>query len=222
MKTSREEKIKYIEKGSSISKELIELSPKFILDVGACDGLDSIIYSRLLPDATIYAFEARRDNYQEIIENIETFGCTNIIPGNFCLNDCAEITNFFNSRGDSGTKQGWDTSNKSSSLLAPTGHLKEHTWCNFDEEKIQTMRFDSLGIKQIDFIHLDVQGAEIKLLQGMGRVFDTVKMIWCEVAVTELYAGQPLKKDIEGFLTHAGFRKIIDTNYRYGDQLWLR
>ena len=48
-------------------------------------------------------------------------------------------------------------------------------------------------------------------------------MIWLEVEAIELYKGQPLKKDIEHFLTGNGFIKIEDTVYsESGDQFWVR
>jgi FkbM family methyltransferase len=221
MKTSLAEKTRYVEAGSPIREELRLLNPSFILDCGACDGLDSVIYSRLLPNSEIYAIEARRDNYSELTSNIDEFDCKNIVPGNFCLDDQAGVIDFYVSSGQSG-KSEWDTGNKSSSMLFPTGHIKEHPWCKFDREKIQAVRFDSLGIKKIDFVHLDVQGAELKVLDGMGEVLDAVKMIWCEVATVSLYDGQPLKAEVEKYLSFKGFKKTKDTSHKFGDQLWQR
>ena len=222
MKTSIEEKKKYIESGSQISAELHALNPAYILDCGACDGLDSIIYSRMFPEAIIYAIEAVTDNYNELIDNITEFGCKNVNPGRFCLSDCIESIKFYLSHGDSGTKKDWDTGNKSSSILKPAKHLDEHPWCKFYEDRTTTTRFDSLGIPRIDYIHLDVQGAELKVLRGMGTVLDTVKMVWMEVATVELYEGQPLKTDVEGFMRAAGFALKYDSTRRFGDQLWIR
>jgi FkbM family methyltransferase len=219
------EKLNYILKGSPIAKELLGYyvdNKTVILDCGACDGLDSIIYSKLLPDASIHAIEPRYDNYSEIIENLRTFDIKNVHAVQACLSDREEEVTFYNSYGQSNPNRLWNTGNKSSSILRPTGHLNEHRWCRFTEEKIKTVRFDSLGIPKIDFMHLDVQGAEIKVLDGMGAVLNTVGMIWLEVASIELYEGQPLVTDIDTYLSIRGFRKMKDTCRKYGDQLWVR
>ena len=228
MKTSLQEKTKYIDAGSPIAGDLKRIfagrEDLMILDCGACDGLDSVIYSRLFPSAKIYAIEAREDNWLEMFKTFHDFEVENVKPIRACLDDCSGQSEFFSSFGDSGHKKEWDTGNKSSSIMEPTGHLSEHAWCKFRREKIDTIRFDALGIPRIDFIHLDVQGAELKVLGGMGTVLDTVTVIWLEVARVELYRAQPLARDIESFLTGNGFTKNIDTSVgrKFGDQLWVR
>jgi FkbM family methyltransferase len=227
VKTSYEKKVAYIKDGSPIAADLLTIFPGDtslnILDVGACDGLDSIIYSNLFPNSQIYAIEAREDNYIELVDNIKIFEkFAQITPGHFCLSSVVETSAFYSSSGQSGNVQNWDTGNKSSSLFKPTGHLQNYPWCKFTKETIKTRRFDSLGIPRIDFIHLDVQGAEVQVLRGMGKVFGSVKAIWAEVAAEEFYEGQPLVKDVEGFMLSHKFTKAKDTTRKFGDQLWLR
>jgi FkbM family methyltransferase len=223
MKTSLEEKIRYVNAGSSIARHLLPLQPQVIVDCGACDGLDSVRYARLFPGATVYAIEPREDNYVEIVDNIGLFSCPNIKPMKACLSDAEGCVRFFESFGDSGNKKNWDSGNKSSSIMEPTGHLAEHPWCRFNEGTVRTMRFDALNIPAVDFLHLDVQGAELKVLAGFGEALKTLKMVWLEVARIELYSGQPLVRDIEGYMLKNNFRKLTDTcSKKYGDQLWAR
>lgn len=223
MKTSRNEKLRYIEAGSQIRRELLELRPTVVVDCGACDGLDSIIYSRLLPGAQVYAIEARADNYHELQDNVIDFNCKNITPINACLSDAQGEAPFWSSYGDSGNRKEWETGNKSSSIMQPTGHVTEHRWCRFSRGSIKTLRFDALAIPVVDFLHLDVQGAEIKVLLGFGKVLNSLRMVWLEVARKELYQGQPLASDVETFMLAQGFKKVKDTcNNKYGDQLWSR
>lgn len=61
--------------------------------------------------------------------------------------------------------------NKSGSLLEPTGHLIDHPWCVFEQQTtVVTRRLDSvtaeLKLNRIDFIWMDVQGAEKLVLAG--------------------------------------------------------
>jgi FkbM family methyltransferase len=228
VKTSLQEKINYVTAGNPVARDLLRIfSPSqalFIVDCGACDGLDSVIYSRLFPAATVYAIEARQDNFAEIQLTLAEFKARNVTPIQACLSDRGEQVQFWSSFGDSGHKKAWDTGNKSSSILRPTGHLPEHGWCRFNQETASTMRFDQLGIPRVDYLHLDVQGAELKVLEGFGEVLNTMTALWVEVARKELYAGQPLAHDVERYLQARGFVKLADTSEgrKYGDQLWRR
>lgn len=60
-------------------------------------------------------------------------------------------------------------------------------------------------IKEIDFLHLDVQGAELKVLQGAGGILNhSVLGLVTEVEFTELYASQPLFSDVDIYLRNQG------------------
>ena len=122
----------------------------------------------------------------------------------------------------------WDYGNKSSSLLAPERHREIFPWITFDREiTVTTTRVDELcerlGFEAIDFIHLDVQGAELAVLAGAGRILETVRAIWTEVEAIPLYRDQPMKADVEAFMTARGFAIMKDTvGSVSGDQLYVR
>lgn len=122
----------------------------------------------------------------------------------------------------------WDFGNKSSSLLEPGLHLSVHPWVEFTEViEVSTRRLDrlchDLGVTRIDFLHLDVQGAELMVLAGAGLLLADVTAIWLEVEAVPLYRGQPLAPDVEAFMRRHGFWKKRDTvDDVSGDQLWLR
>jgi len=61
------------------------------------------------------------------------------------------------------------------------------------------------GIATIDFIKIDIQGAELEFLQGAGAVLDSVLCMVCEVEFVALYKGQPLYGDVDAFLRSRGF-----------------
>ncbi|MEM9541011.1 MAG: FkbM family methyltransferase [Cyanobacteria bacterium P01_E01_bin.42] len=62
------------------------------------------------------------------------------------------------------------------------------------------------GIKSIDFLHLDVQGGELNVLDGARKMFQTgILGVMTEVNFLPLYRQQPLFGDIDRFLNQQGF-----------------
>lgn len=204
--------------------------PLIIFDIGACQGEDSIRYAKLFPEAHIYAFEALKSNFDKGIALIEQYNLSTKISLNFlALSDKKGTATFYVSsdiapKANSSPERG----NKSSSLLPPTEEQKKHfSWLSYKEkQEVETERLDAFcqqkGINEIDFIHMDVQGAELMVLQGAGDFLDKIHVLWLEVESVELYENQPLKKDIEDFMQKAGFTCILDKAGKVcGDQLYV-
>jgi FkbM family methyltransferase len=74
---------------------------------------------------------------------------------------------------------------------------------------VEVRRLDDLlaeaGITHVDAMKLDVQGAELEVLEGAGTLLDEMLLLDVEVEFNELYRGQPLFADIDAFLRAAGF-----------------
>ena len=74
---------------------------------------------------------------------------------------------------------------------------------------IQLARLDtwakSANIAPIDFLKLDVQGAELDILTGAGDRLDACLGVEAEVAFSPMYDGQPLFADVDQFLRKRGF-----------------
>ena len=52
---------------------------------------------------------------------------------------------------------------------------------------------------------MDIQGAELLALKGLGEYIDRVKIVHTEVLFLELYKNQPLYNDTKKFLNSNGF-----------------
>lgn len=61
------------------------------------------------------------------------------------------------------------------------------------------------NIQEIDFIQLDVQGAELKILQGANSILKNVLGVLTEVSFIEVYKNQPLFSDIDVLMRKNGF-----------------
>ncbi|MXV17463.1 FkbM family methyltransferase [Hufsiella ginkgonis] len=229
MKYDRDE---YVKQPSPIGEELKLLfggaAQLVFFEIGACEGEDSIKYSRMFPQATIYAFEPLPGNMSIIRRNLEKYGITNVIPQPFALSDAPGDAEFFVS---SSTRQpaneNWDFGNKSSSLLQPDKHLELVDFIEFTDRikvKLSTIADFCLrhNLSSVDFIHMDVQGAELRVLKGAGEFLRSVKAIWLEVSKIHLYKDQPLAGEIYSYMTANGFVLVKDeTDAVTGDHLYV-
>lgn len=204
--------------------------PIVIFDIGACEGESSIRYARLYPNAEIYTFEPLPSNFELVKKNIAHYKTDNVHPVQLCLSEKEGIQEFYVSSGkpEHAGEENWDYGNKSSSLLPPAKTTEVHPWLKFEQAiTVQTSTLDAFCKAQrlghIDFIHIDVQGAELMVLTGAQDFMQQINCIWLEVEAVELYKDQPLKMDIEDFLSAHGFVKLEDTVYTHaGDQFWTR
>jgi len=206
-------------------------------DIGACTGEDSIRYKMLFPHARVFAFEPLPKNVQIMKSHFNMFKMEDIEIVEKALSDKEEITEFHVSSGNPNINlreeefttlypKEW---NKSSSLLSPGTKLKEiYPWLNFENViSVNTQTVDGFcaekRISSIDFIHMDVQGAEMNVLKGAEKTLPNISLIWLEVENVELYESQPLGDEIHAFLISKGFKKIKDTarNKVDGDRLYL-
>ncbi len=60
-------------------------------------------------------------------------------------------------------------------------------------------------IGPVDFIKMDIQGAELEVLEGAPRVLQNVLAIICEVEFVPLYKEQPLFGEVDAYLRSQGF-----------------
>jgi len=63
-----------------------------------------------------------------------------------------------------------------------------------------------VGMKEIDLLKLDVQGAEQLVLTGASKSLKSTSMIWIEVSYKALYEGSCTFIDVYTFLYEHGFR----------------
>ena len=214
----------YMEEPLPLEKELKILfpgnKPLLILEAGACEGEDSIRYGRLFPSSQIYAFEPMPGNIDIAKENFKKYNIQNVTLIEKALSDKNGSAQFFVSGGNPPgiTGQDWDYGNKSSSLLYPARHTEIAEFIRFDQTIIVgTITLDEFckenKIAGIDFIHMDVQGAEGMVLRGAVNSLPFTKAIWLEVSTIDLYKDQALAENIEGFMYNNGFIMIKDCLY---------
>jgi FkbM family methyltransferase len=202
-----------------------------IFDVGACECLDSIRYLRMFPQATIHAFEADSRNACRAAEMLERSGATSIQLNNIALSSTIGELDFYSSAGAPSGKSNdrfWDYGNKSGSILEPDMHQIASTWSWLRFQKNQKVACTTLAeyckqmdVPRIDLLHLDVQGAELLVLQGAGTAIGCISNIWLEVSSKQFHFGQAIADELHAFLTGNGFscRLRVGAEPQW-DELW--
>lgn len=74
-------------------------------------------------------------------------------------------------------------------------------------QPVQTHTLDEVvDWDELDFLKMDVQGAELSVLKGCSRLLPTTLVVQTEVEFVEIYDGQPLFADVDRHLRDAGFQ----------------
>lgn len=134
-----------------------------IIDCGSNIGLSILYYKKIYPNAIIHAFEPDEKIFETLSHNINKNNLKNVL-----LNNCAVwinngVLNFFNENSDG-------------------GHLINEVK---DEERISKVNCISLSeyisnFNTIDFLKLDIEGAEYEVLVDCSKHLDKVKFIFLE------------------------------------------
>jgi len=208
---------------AAIERYFSNSGPNTIADIGAADGLDTVAYALRFTAATVYAFEPLERNISDLTENIHSYGVANRVTVIKCALGERPVSAapFWVSGGSplTGQKE-WPYS---SSLREPAKHSQIHPWCKFTSDVADVHRLDEFAVIP-EFVHMDVQGAELDVLRGAGDRLSEIKAVWMEVSTIELYRGQPLYYDVDVFMHQRGFQRLLDTAFGEpsGDQLWVR
>jgi FkbM family methyltransferase len=85
-----------------------------------------------------------------------------------------------------------------------------------DKIEVQATRLDDWmdknRINQIDFLCIDVQGASLQVLQGLGSKINNVKYIIAEVETEKYYIGQSLSDEVVKYLESCNFVPMRKTD----------
>ena len=78
----------------------------------------------------------------------------------------------------------------------------------------------------MDFIKIDVEGATFEILESMGPLLESVKIMHIETESYEFFKGQKLHNTVSDYLTERGFTMVDKTDaliagHHQHDSVWL-
>jgi len=205
-----------------IKQFILNLDIETFVEIGMHFGTDTNEFRQLKPNARIVCFEPDPRN----IEMIKKLGNDKICElYELAISNTNEPMDFYLSSGNATgllndpllTNNDWSCS---SSLKKPTGHLIVHKWITFsDKVKVNCTRlddFEPLKNTKIDFMWVDVQGAEDMVFSCAKNTLKNTHYVYTEYCNQELYEGQLNLQEILNLFD--GFELIYD----YGGDVLLK
>ena len=161
---------------------LINKPDPTILEIGCNDGGDTLALLCAMPQAKIYCFEPDPRAIRRFKKNLGSqFNKVKLFEIAIS-NQTGRI--IFHSSSGWDLPDGWDLPegwDLSGSIRRPKNHLSEYPWVKFDKTiTVSTGRLDDWcadnDIKQIDFIWMDVQGAEGDVIEGASKTLQKTRI----------------------------------------------
>jgi FkbM family methyltransferase len=208
-----------------LDKVMDRCSVHVALDIGSRDAMVAIALEEYFPEATIYAFECNPPAIADCERNLSDHPDITLVTK--AVSDENGPVNFY-AIDPERTITTWPDGNIAASSLYvanPAYPLETYFQNKITVEAITLEQWAvDAGVNTVDIIWMDLQGAELKALRGMGGLIDTVKIIYTEVEYKEMYLGQPLSGEVNEWLTSRGFHfhTKMNTSAWFGDELYVR
>jgi 2-O-methyltransferase len=195
-----------------------------IFEVGCADGEDTLRLAAAFP-AQIHAFEC---NPEALVEaRLRGAGVDAIRLVEKAAWDANCTIPFFpvTLTIEKETGKVIDNPGASSCFEARLDYLRQYVQ---SEIMVEAVRLDTYcaqhGITSIDLLCMDAQGAELRVLKGLGKVLQQVRYVITEIEIKPLYYDQSVYPEVHGYLKASGFRQAAEV-YRdpwFSDYLYVR
>ena len=175
------------------------IDPRVIIDAGSYDGGDAYRFQQEFPQARVVAIEAEPARQKIVRQSLAD----------------TPVTIVEAAVGDRDGEADWYTAthrgriDAQGSLYRQTERMNRRTPDVRQVDRptrVKTMRLDTLcrkfGIAEIDFLHMDIQGAEYVALEGLGSM--RPKLIFLEIT-KKGWIGAASPEKIHSMLTRRGY-----------------
>lgn len=176
-----------------------------VIEAGSYDGQDTERFLDRWPNAHVYAFEPIPQLNKNLVDRFALDSRVSVI--NFALvgNRCEETSMY--------TFSSEECPNGSSSLFRPSMHTLRAPDIDLSVEVIVPAItlddwFHQSMIDRCDLLWLDLQGAELEVLQAGTALLRRTKALHLEVSDEPLYEGAADRNDLQSFLKKFGFKLV--------------
>jgi FkbM family methyltransferase len=192
--------------------------PKGVIHLGAHLGEEAAQYDKLGIHHVLWV-EGNPMIFEKLKENLKPYPSNRALNALVSEDDQQEIE--FQIANDSQASSIFTLG--SSKVHHPDIHMTKSI-------RLKTRRIDQLfeeehiPIDQYNFLNIDLQGAELLAMKGMGELLYKIDHIYLEVNLARIYSGNPKLADIDRFLAAYGFRRMETaiTKWQWGDAYYQR
>jgi len=166
-----------------------------ILDIGANVGYYSLMAAKRAINGTIYAFEPVSTTYDKLKRNIALNNFLNIKPQNLAVSTHSGFIDIY------------VADNKNTG----TSSITKHIHFNGSKERVKTTSIDEFVLEQhitrTDLIKIDVEGAEMLVLEGMrNTLLNFNPMVMVELIDERLVSAGSSLKEAYDFFDALGYK----------------
>jgi FkbM family methyltransferase len=185
-----------------------------VVDVGAHIGRYTIISSRRVgQNGKVIAIEADPDNFEMLNRNIKLNKLTNVIPLNYAVYSKETKLKLYLPVEESGfTIYNTIMVNRTAS----EGKFIEVNANTLDNLLLQQQ--NGISHPSINWIKIDVEGAEFEVLKGATNILSKSKDIALLIEVHNLHGGTNLYRQIVEFLNVYNFKIEFENTYESGEK----
>ena len=170
-----------------------------VLDVGGCFGDYARRFAETWPDARVWTFEPNPESYARLAEEFANHPKIRTVPKGV-WNEPGELEFFLNKWP--GACSVFDRPHDGPSYHNPRA-------VHVDRTLVEVMRLDDWareeGVETVDLLKLDIQGAELRALEGAADLLKRTRCILTEVHYYPNYDGASLLDEVWGHLRTRGF-----------------
>jgi len=178
-----------------------------IFELGPRDCDNTEIFHNTYTRSKIYAFECNPGVLESCRKKVASLKRAKLIER--AVTDKNGALYFYPIDQDKSEKTNWSDGNPGASSIFKISDKFAGEKLVQNKITVKTIKLSSYiktnKIKSIDFLFMDIQGAELLALKGLSEEIYNVKIISSEVSFVEIYKKQPLFKDIKKFLNDKGF-----------------
>jgi FkbM family methyltransferase len=178
-----------------VPPNLPPLQPRVVYDLGANVGISSLFFAALYPGATVYGFEPLPRNYEVCSMNYRNLPKGRLFP--WAIGSRTGMAVFECQNDPRGGRL--ESSSHDLRHLPTTKRIEVEVVSVDDLVRIK-------GLEPPDFLKIDVEGAELDVLNGLGEQSRGIRRIFVETH------GPELKRECLKWMKDRGY-KIWDSEY---------